>query len=54
MSNCSSVDNGLGELGRVLADVGKGGGGDALQRKLWLLNAEHKERNCSSVDDSLK
>jgi hypothetical protein len=54
VSNCSSVYDGLGKLGRVLADVGQGGGGDSLKRKLWLLNAEHKKRDGSSIDDSLK
>ena len=54
MSNCSSVYDGLGKLGRVLADIGKRGGGDSLKRKLWLLNAEHKKGDCSSIDDSLK
>ena len=54
MSNCSSVYDGLGKLGRVLADVGQGGGGDSLKRKLWLLNAEHEKGDCSSIDNSLK
>ena len=53
MSNSTSIHNSLSELGGVFADVGESRGGDALQAQFWLLDAEDKEGNSSSIDNSL-
>ena len=42
MRDGSGVDDGLREFGGVLADVRQRASGDALQRQLRLLDAQHQ------------
>ena len=49
----AAVDDRLGQLGRMLADVRQRRRRDALQRQLGLLDAEHEQRHGARVHHSL-
>ena len=48
------IDDGLGEFGRMFADVAESRSGDPLQRDFRFLDAEDEKWDGACVDDRLR
>ena len=48
------AEGGQRQGGAYLADIREGGGGDALEGELGLLDAQHEERHGARVDHRLR